>query len=289
MCTFTAQKHKLQQMNGETNIYISYSPENHDWVDDGGEFSLIPWLKEQLADRNINFRTDSDFSTDVDVTLLLLSQEYASCDPILDDELPRIKEASDKGLLKIAPFLLSDLSEFGKEELSWIFDRQALLPLQSDPLIYHFTNETERENILTRIKEALIELVTVTEDEIDNWVKMGDKYYYAVGNVLNDNESAMYWYRKAGEYGNPEAQTNLGWMCEYGQGLEKENYQEAVAWYTKAAKQGHASAQYCLAEMYHSGCGVAQDYPKALEWYHKAADQGNMDAIIALKKFRSGI
>ncbi|GHT37028.1 hypothetical protein AGMMS49574_29470 [Bacteroidia bacterium] len=289
MCTFTAQKHKLQQMNSETNIHISYSPEDRKWVDDNGEYPLIPWLKEQLADRNIIFRTDFGFSTDVDVALMLISQEYASCDYIIDVELPRIKEASDKGVLKIAPLLLSDLSDFGKEDLAWVLDKQSLLPLHSDPVIYYFANEASKENILTKIKEALIEFVTVTNDEIENWVKTGDKYYYAVGNVMDDNESALIWYRKASEHGNPEAQTNLGWMCEYGQGLEKENYQEAVTWYTKAAKQGHAGAQFCLAEMYKSGCGVAQDYPKALEWYHKAADQGDKDAIAALKKFRSGI
>ena len=57
-------------------------------------------------------------------------------------------------------------------------------------------------------------------------------------------------------------------------GVAKDDRQ-AVYWYRKAADQGNANAQYNLGVMYENGEGVAKDDKQAVYWYRKAADQGN--------------
>ena len=79
--------------------------------------------------------------------------------------------------------------------------------------------------------------------------------------------------RNAAEQGDVEAQTKLGVMYEFGNGVEH-NFNEAVKWYTKAAKKGYAPAQKNLGTMYYSGRGVGKDYKEAIKWFIKSADQG---------------
>lgn len=52
-------------------------------------------------------------------------------------------------------------------------------------------------------------------------------------------ELAYYWYKKAAEYGNAEAQRIYGWYLEEGR-FEMKNISEAVKWYVKSADQGDA-------------------------------------------------
>ena len=66
-------------------------------------------------------------------------------------------------------------------------------------------------------------------------------------------------------------------MYYSGDGLEQDK-QKAVYWFTKAAEQGDAEAQYNLAVMYDKGNGIEQNrslakkyYQQACEWYHKNA------------------
>ena len=52
--------------------------------------------------------------------------------------------------------------------------------------------------------------------------------------------------------GHSDAQTLLGSIYDYGQGVPQSN-QEAVKWYRKAADQGNAQAQFSLGVMYDKG------------------------------------
>ena len=94
--------------------------------------------------------------------------------------------------------------------------------------------------------------------------------YYQQGN----HAKAFEWATKAAGQGLAQAQTNLGVMYEFGDGVHQD-YHKAVEWYTKAADQGYAVAQFNLGLMYDKGLGVHQDYHKAVEWYTKAAHQGD--------------
>ncbi|MFN6886985.1 tetratricopeptide repeat protein, partial [Proteus mirabilis] len=62
-----------------------------------------------------------------------------------------------------------------------------------------------------------------------------------------------------------------------GDGVEQD-HEKAVYWYTKAGEQGDSDAQYNLAISYDEGIGIEQDHEKAVTWYTKAAEQGHADA-----------
>ena len=109
---------------------------------------------------------------------------------------------------------------------------------------------------------------------------LGYMYQYGRG-VEQSNEKAVEWYRKAADQGDAAAQNDLGYMYANGQGVEQSN-EKAVEWYRKAADQGDAAAQNDLGVMYANGQGVEQSYEKAVEWYRKAADQGNAYAQYSL-------
>ena len=95
--------------------------------------------------------------------------------------------------------------------------------------------------------------------------------------VTKDYTKAIGWYRKAAEQGNAYGQANLGWMYEEGKGVTKDDA-KAVEWYRKAAEQGSAYGQANLGWMYDEGNGVTKDDAKAVEWYRKAAEQGHARA-----------
>ncbi len=96
--------------------------------------------------------------------------------------------------------------------------------------------------------------------------------------VSQDYKQAVEWYTKAAEQGNAWAQYNLGVKYNNGQGVAQD-YKQAVYWWTKAADQGYASAQYNLGVMYGEGKGVPQNYKLAYVWSSLAAAQGNENAI----------
>jgi hypothetical protein len=92
--------------------------------------------------------------------------------------------------------------------------------------------------------------------------------------VTKDSVEAIKWYRKAAEQGYANAQYELGWMYDSGNGVPMDSA-EAVNWYRKAAEQGHADAQDNLGDMYAIGRGVPKDSTEAVNWYRKAAEQGD--------------
>lgn len=82
---------------------------------------------------------------------------------------------------------------------------------------------------------------------------------------------------KAAEQGNAMAQTILGAIYRYGNGVPQD-YRQAVSWYRKAAEQGSAEAQFNLGNLYRYGRGVSVDCEEAVSWYRKAAEQGYAEA-----------
>ena len=88
-----------------------------------------------------------------------------------------------------------------------------------------------------------------------------------------DYDKAIKLYKKGAKQGDADAQYNLGYMYENGDGVERDD-NIAAEWYEKAAAQGHAKAQNNLAFLYRKGYGVPQDIDKAIELYEKSARQG---------------
>jgi TPR repeat protein len=76
----------------------------------------------------------------------------------------------------------------------------------------------------------------------------------------------------AAEAGDVRAQTNLGSIYYYGEGIAA-NFDKAFRWYHAAALQGDADAQIGLAIMYIHGQGVAGDLAIAHMWLTLALDK----------------
>ena len=77
--------------------------------------------------------------------------------------------------------------------------------------------------------------------------------------------------RPLAERGEPGAQFTLGFMYDYGQGVQQ-NTQEAIWWYRNAAEEGIAVAQFSLGEIYEGGRGTPKDLAEAYRWYSLAAE-----------------
>jgi TPR repeat protein len=91
--------------------------------------------------------------------------------------------------------------------------------------------------------------------------------------ILAPKRKAAELYQKAADQGDPNAETNLGWLYHEGKGVPQD-YHKAVELFQKAADQGYAVGQAYLASAYADGKGVPRDYSKAIDLLHKALDQG---------------
>lgn len=78
---------------------------------------------------------------------------------------------------------------------------------------------------------------------------------------------------KGVESGDAEAQFKLGKMYHNGQNV-KQDEEQAVYWFKKSAEQGYVDAQNFLGVMYACGIKVKADDEQAEYWLKKAADQG---------------
>ena len=97
--------------------------------------------------------------------------------------------------------------------------------------------------------------------------------------LKRDYATALSEWKPLAEQGDAEAQYNLGWMYEAGEGVTQD-YAEAVNWFRKAAEQGNAGAQNNLGSRYILGKGVIQDIVLAHMWYDIAASNGNENAVM---------
>ena len=86
-------------------------------------------------------------------------------------------------------------------------------------------------------------------------------------------DEVMGMLREAAEGGDADAQRNLGFSHEFGQGVALDE-SAAVKWYRKAAEQGDPESQYNLGNMYMAGRGAKKSALTARKWWRKAAEQG---------------
>ena len=110
--------------------------------------------------------------------------------------------------------------------------------------------------------------------------RLGWMYQYGEGVEQSDTE-AVKWYRKGAEAGDAKAMNNLGCRYQSGKGVEQSDT-EAVKWYRKGAEAGDAKAMNNLGCRYQSGKGVEQSDTEAVKWYRKGAEAGNANAMYNL-------
>ena len=78
-----------------------------------------------------------------------------------------------------------------------------------------------------------------------------------------DYVTALDVFRPLAENGDAKAQSILGLMYSYGEGVPVD-YREAARWYRRAAEQNSSVAQYNLGMLYLDGRGVPRDTDKAI-------------------------
>ena len=89
-------------------------------------------------------------------------------------------------------------------------------------------------------------------------------YQHGKGVTEND-QLAVYWYKRAAEQALADAEFNLGIMYKKGAGI-KQDHEKAAEWRQRAVEQGHAAAQSSLGLMYAIGEGVPEDMVYAYMW-----------------------
>jgi hypothetical protein len=102
-----------------------------------------------------------------------------------------------------------------------------------------------------------------------------------------EEPSSVRLYRKWAARGDPASMTNLGLIFDTRfspiPGVVQDD-NEAARWYRKAADRGYAQAQYLLGGMYEEGRDVLRDLDQAIELYRLAAAQGRESAVHALRR-----
>ena len=110
---------------------------------------------------------------------------------------------------------------------------------------------------------------------------------YFAGDEQHENRDfteAGRWASLAADGGNAMAQTILGHMFLYGEGVEHDA-KVAAEWFRLAAGQGDVQAQYRLGRMTAEGIGVKKDWIVALKLLKQAADEGVEAAVGALRSY----
>uniref|UniRef100_A0A8C3C268 Protein sel-1 homolog 1 n=1 Tax=Cairina moschata TaxID=8855 RepID=A0A8C3C268_CAIMO len=104
--------------------------------------------------------------------------------------------------------------------------------------------------------------------------------------VPQSNETALQYFKKAADMGNPVGQSGLGMAYLYGRGVPV-NYELALKYFQKAAEQGWVDGQLQLGSMYYNGIGVKRDYKQALKYFNLASQGGHILAFYNLAQMHA--
>lgn len=121
------------------------------------------------------------------------------------------------------------------------------------------------------------------QGDIEAQCALGLMYIFGKNDVQQDCEEGIKWYRLAAEQGDVDAQVTLGDIYSNGFDVHR-NFAEARRWYLKAAALNDSYAQFALGEMYRLGQGIPHDMNLALRWHRMAAENG-----CAQSQFEAGL
>ncbi len=129
-----------------------------------------------------------------------------------------------------------------------------------------------RESLEDGICDVVVAAMPRVERSIASVEALLADVYYFGHFVPKDYDAAVKWYLRAGDKGNPLAQSTLGDIYYYGRGVPQD-YETAAAWWERAAKQGVGGAQLNLSVLYANGEGVPRDLVKSHMYANLAAAQ----------------
>jgi TPR repeat protein len=116
-------------------------------------------------------------------------------------------------------------------------------------------------------------------------LRLGDLYFHGKG-VVEDENTAIFWWKKSAASGNAEAMYQIAHAYLFGNTAAKgvaDPDREAATWYFQAASAGHAEAAYTLGLLFIAGKGVVEDRNEAMRWFRLAAGKGHAEARKALE------
>ena len=105
---------------------------------------------------------------------------------------------------------------------------------------------------------------------------LGICYEFGYGVVQNYN-TAVYWYNQSTEQGDAEAECRLGLCYIHGKGTKQSDYLAAYH-FESSAKKGYSKSQLMLGVLYCDGKGVAKNRSLGVQWLQKAYENGEEDA-----------
>ena len=116
-------------------------------------------------------------------------------------------------------------------------------------------------------------LMAAEQGDVGAQRSAGRLYFYGRG-VEKDLGESERWYRVAAEQGNAESMRMLGGFFRLYRDPEKRDLTQSAEWYRRASEAGDLDATFELAQIYHFGWGVDNDYARAIELYQRLADDG---------------
>jgi len=121
--------------------------------------------------------------------------------------------------------------------------------------------------------------------------RLGSLYYHGHG-VAEDENMAIYWWKKSAANGNAEAMHQIAHAYLFGSTAAKslaDPDREAAIWYFQAASAGHVEAAYTLGLLFLAGKGVVEDRNEAIRWFRTAANKGHVEARKALESAEKSV
>jgi len=102
---------------------------------------------------------------------------------------------------------------------------------------------------------------------------------------VTDDQEALKWCRKAAEGGDADAEADLGWRYDVGDGVEQDSA-KALYWFRRAAVHvpnlgGAGQGRNGLGNHYLGGDGVPKDYVQAYMWFSLAGTEQNLAYVQA--------
>lgn len=146
-------------------------------------------------------------------------------------------------------------------------------------------SEFELKKILRTKKLPAQALNTVADLSQQAWASNSQaQYAYYQTLLLQNQDTALVWLRRAAEHDHPLAQFDLSQYYQTGTQTLKKNVPLSIKWLQKSAENHCEQAQYALTKQFI--CDGAANIPAkiGIRWCHKAADNHEMGAIVFLAK-----
>ncbi|BBM87941.1 serine/threonine-protein kinase [Candidatus Uabimicrobium amorphum] len=231
------------------------------------------------------------------------------------NNLPLVEDKNPKASILHALILYKTeyrdrASEIIQENLSYLQKNNDVFSWYAQGIIYKNGLGVEQNTSLAVkflkkadcVFPAILELIAIFENNaatmsIDNYVKLLytaakkqhvssmvklGAVYFAGDIVEKDIQKSLYWYEKASEKNNSDAQVEIAKIY-----LLQKQYKKRKKWLLRAANSGNPSAMLQLAQTYYHGTGETTNVSQAKHWAKRAAETNDVQGILFYAKILS--